>query len=217
MLLLRPPGVYRVDRDSALLTEVMSSDARVRGRDVLDVGTGTGVLALSAARAGARSVTAVDLSARSTAATWLNCRLRRLPVTVRRGDLYAPVLGRRFDVVVANPPYVPSPVIRPARHRIGRCWDGGADGRLIVDRICAGAARVLTAEGTLLLVQSEVAGVRATLDRLAEAGLTGQVVARARLPFGPVMTARAALLEARGLITAGQREEEIVVVEARRG
>lgn len=60
-----------------------------------------------------------------------------------------------------------------------------------------------------------MAGVRATLDRLHAGGLAGAVVARARLPFGPVMKARAMFLEAQGLIARGQREEEIVVVEAR--
>jgi release factor glutamine methyltransferase len=47
-------------------------------------------------------------------------------------------------------------------------------------------------------------------------GLDAGVVARAVLPFGPVMRARAALLEARGLITPGHRAEEIVVVAGRR-
>lgn len=228
MLLLRPPGVYRVDRDSTLLAEVLARPGRgteaggagrvgrtrADGRHVLDVGTGTGVLTLAAARAGARSVSAVDLSWRSTLATWLNCRLRGVPVTVRRGNLFEPVRGRRFDLVVANPPYVPTDALVPPRHRIGRCWDAGPDGRLLVDRICAEVPEVLADGGTLLLLQSAVCGEAETLSRLAAAGLDARVVARAVLPFGPVMTARAAQLEARGLIAPGQRDEEIVVVEA---
>jgi release factor glutamine methyltransferase len=42
----------------------------------LDIGTGTGALVLAAAKAGAASVTAVDLSLRSIATTWLNCRIQ---------------------------------------------------------------------------------------------------------------------------------------------
>jgi release factor glutamine methyltransferase len=156
VLLIRPPGVYRVDRDTALLTEVLRD--RVRGRHVLDVGAGTGALAIAAARAGAASVTAVDLSRRSAAATWLNSRLHRAPVSVRCGDLFTPVRGRRFDVVVANPPYVPAPTQDPARYRIARSWDGGHDGRLLLDRLCSGLPDVLTADGTALIVHSEVCG-----------------------------------------------------------
>jgi release factor glutamine methyltransferase len=43
------------------------------------------------------------------------------------------------------------------------------------------------------------------------------VVARCTVPFGPVMRARAAMLEARGLVEPGQRQEELVIVGARRG
>ena len=217
MLLLRPPGVYRVDRDTELLAAVLREHDRVRDRHVLDVGTGTGALALAAARAGAASVTAVDLSRRSAAATWLNSRLHRVPVTVRRGDLFSPVRGRRFDVVTANPPYVPATRDDPARYRIARCWDGGRDGRLLLDRLCAGLSDVLAPGGRALVVHSEVCGEQATVDAMAAVGLDAAVVARATIPFGPVMRARAALMEARGLIEPGQREEEIVVVEGRMG
>jgi release factor glutamine methyltransferase len=47
-------------------------------------------------------------------------------------------------------------------------------------------------------------------------GLHARVIARAELPFGPVMRARAALLEGRGMIAPGQRTEEIVVVAGAR-
>jgi release factor glutamine methyltransferase len=62
----------------------------------LDIGTGTGALVLAAARAGAASVTAVDLSLRSIATTWLNCRIQRVQCAVYRGDLFEPVAGQRW-------------------------------------------------------------------------------------------------------------------------
>jgi release factor glutamine methyltransferase len=212
--LLRPPGVYRADSDTELLTEVMHGGGFALGRDVLDLGTGSGVLTLAATRAGAATVTAVDLSVRAVAATWLNARLHGARVAVRRGDLFAPILGRRFGLVVANPPYVPAPTDRIPRHRIARCWDAGGDGRALLDRICAGVPHVLAPDGEVLIVHSAVCNTDLTLDALARAGLVPQVLAKATVPFGPVMRARAALLESRGLIGPGQREEELVVVGA---
>lgn len=215
-MLLRPPGVYRAEGDTQMLTEVMRDGGYALGRDVLDVGTGSGALALAAARAGARSVTAVDLSLRSVAATWVNSRLHGAAVSVRRGDLFAPVAGRRFGLVLANPPYVPARTAELPRHRKARCWDAGEDGRALLDRICAGVGEVLSSDGEVLLVHSAVCNTDLTLDALDRAGLVPEVLAKATVPFGPVMTARAALLEARGMIRPGQRFEELVVVGARR-
>jgi release factor glutamine methyltransferase len=216
-MLLRPPGVYRAEGDTQMLTDVMRRGGFALERDVLDIGTGSGALALAAARAGAGSVTAVDLSLRSIAATWLNARLHGEAVSLRRGDLFAPVAGRRFGLVVANPPYVPAETAALPRHRKARCWDAGVDGRALLDRICAGVTDVLTPDGDVLLVHSAVCDTDLTLDALRRVGLVPQVLARATVPFGPVMNARAALLEARGLIRPGQRFEELVVVGAHRG
>jgi release factor glutamine methyltransferase len=212
-----PPGVYRAEGDTALVTEVMRRGGFARGRDVLDLGTGSGALAIAASRAGAATVTAVDVSWRSIAATWVNARLHRAAVAVRRGDLFAPVAGRRFGLVVANPPYVPAETDRLPRHRLARCWDAGPDGRALVDRVCAGVADVLAPGGEVLLVHSGICDTDLTLDALDRAGLVPQVLAKASVPFGPVMRARAALLESRGLIGPGQREEELVVVGAHHG
>lgn len=216
VMLLRPPGVYRAESDSALLSDVLQR-GYAAGRHVLDIGTGTGALAVAASRAGAASVTAVDLSLRSVAATWLNSRLNGTPVRVHCGDLFGPVEHRQFDLIVSNPPYVPSPTAALPRYRMARCWDAGQNGRAILDRICAGVAGRLTEQGVLLLVHSAVCDEEHTISRLAEAGLIGEVIERSRIPFGPVMRSRFALLESRGLVEAGQSLEELVVVEARRG
>jgi release factor glutamine methyltransferase len=168
--MLYPPGVYRAETDTELLAGVMRQGDFARGRDVLDVGTGGGALAVAAAQAGARSVTAVDLSLRSVAATWVNSLLAGERVHVRRGDLFAPVAGRRFGLVLSNPPYVPAATDALPRHRKARCWDAGPDGRALLDRICAGVPDVLTPDGTVLLVHSAVCDTDGTLERCAVLG-----------------------------------------------
>ncbi|HXT45692.1 MAG TPA: HemK2/MTQ2 family protein methyltransferase [Pseudonocardiaceae bacterium] len=212
---MRPPGVYRADSDTALLIDVMTAGGYAAGRRVLDIGTGTGALALAASRAGAASVTAVDLSLRSIAATWINCRIHRVRCTLHHGDLFRPVAGQRFDLILANPPYVPAATNALSRHAISRCWDGGVDGRAVLDRLCAGAAGLLAPEGTMLVVHSAVCDDTATLRRFTDAGLRADVLARSTIPFGPVMRLRAAMLEARGLIEPGQCDEDLVVIAAR--
>jgi release factor glutamine methyltransferase len=211
-MLLRPPGVYRAESDTDVLIDAIRRGGYAAGRHVLDLGTGSGAVALAAARAGAASVTAVDLSFRSVLAARANSVLRRAGIDVRHGDLFAPVRGLRFDLVVANPPYVPAATRVLPRHRKARCWDGGVDGRAVLDRICAGAADAVVPGGHVLLVHSALCGTQRTVDALAGAGFTASVLSRARIPFGPVLRARAAMLEARGLLQPGQRVEELVVV-----
>ena len=217
MLLVRPPGVYRAQEDTSLLRRVLRRHGRLSGRSVLDVGSGTGALGIEAFRAGATSLTAIDLSLRSVVASWLNSRIHGISATVRRGDLFAPVAARRFDLVLANPPYVPGPGPPPSRHRSARCWDAGPDGRALLNRICSGVSSVLSEDGALLLVQSTLADEQATVDRLTEAGLVTEVLARAHVPFGPVLRTRAPRLRALGLLGPNQNEEELVVIEACRG
>jgi release factor glutamine methyltransferase len=67
----------------------------------------------------------------------------------------------------------------------------------------------------VLIVHSSVCDTDRTVEALQRAGLAPEVLARATLRFGPVMSSRAALLESRGLIRPGQRFEELVVVGAR--
>lgn len=211
MRLLVLPGVLRPPSDARLLTRTMRELRLARDADVADVFTGSGVLAIAAAGAGARSVWAVDISRRACLNARVNSALHGARIRVRRGDVLAPLMGARFDLILANPPYVPSVAARAPRGA-ARAWEGGADGRALVDRLCAEAPARLRPGGSILLVHSALTGVPQTLAALARYGLEARVVARARGSLGPIMAARAAALEARGLLAPGEREEEIVVI-----
>ena len=127
--LVVPPGVYAPRSDTALLAEHLPPAERV-----LELCTGTGALALTAAARGARRVVAVDRSARAVLAARLNARLNGLDVEVRSGDLFGALRpGERFDLILANPPYLPAPGVARPDHR----WDAGTDGRAVLDRILA--------------------------------------------------------------------------------
>src|SRR4051812_29856654 len=102
------PGVYAPQDDTDLLAGALSEEPLPPGADVLDVGTGTGTLALEAARRGPR-VPAVDLSWRAVWPARANAWLAGLPLHIRQGNLFAPVRGQSFDLILSNPPYVPAP------------------------------------------------------------------------------------------------------------
>ncbi|MFE2994737.1 HemK2/MTQ2 family protein methyltransferase [Nocardia sp. NPDC059246] len=213
--MIRTAGVYRPQADTHLLIAAMT-DAGIppHGR-VLDVGTGTGVLAIEAARLQAGSVTAVDISRAALACAWMNSRLRGLEVELIHGDFRSVLRGRRFEVVISNPPYVPCADSGPPRGA-ARCWDAGADGRAAVDSLCRLAPELLSTTGTLLMVHSALCGVDDTLIGLREVGLKAATVARASVPFGPVLRRRARWLVDRGLLGPGQSHEELVVIRADR-
>ncbi|MGO4613840.1 HemK2/MTQ2 family protein methyltransferase [Nocardia sp. 2YAB30] len=215
VILIRTPGVYRPQLDTWLLARALSEAGIPRGGHALDLCAGTGALAVSAARTGAATVTAVDVSRSAAVSAWLNCRLRGIEVEVLRGD-FAAQLGRRsFDLVLANPPYVPTPEGAPVRG-VARAWNAGARGRTALDRLCAMMPSLLKPRGVALIVHSALSDPDSTMSQLRNKGLKAAVVARATVPFGPVLRRRADWLKATGLIEPGQEQEDLVVIRADR-
>ena len=205
------PGVLRPPSDAALLGGVLAR-RELAGRAVLDLCSGTGILGLTAARLGARA-TAVDLSRRAVVNARLNARLNRLALEVLRGDLFEPVGGRRFDLIVSNPPYIPAPP-GGAPRGAARAWDAGPDGRAFIDRICDRAAEHLRPGGRVLLVHSSLARPELTERRLAERGLEPAVIAEHAGRLGPVARERLDYLRSLG-VADRSLAERMVVVEGR--
>jgi release factor glutamine methyltransferase len=210
--LVTPPGVFAPRSDAGVLLD--AALPRLRG-DVLDLCAGSGVLALEAAPH-ATSVVAVDLSLGAAATIRVNALLNRRRVEVRRGDLFRAVGSRRFDVILTNPPYLPTPP--GARAGLGAtAWEGGPRGRDLLDRICAGAAGHLRPGGEVLIVQSALADTERTLELLRASGLEAGVVAEQEGPYGAIARARMDYLEAAGFVADRAAPERVMVICGRRG
>jgi release factor glutamine methyltransferase len=127
---------------------------------VLDIGTGSGNLAIAVARnhKGAR-VTAVDLSPKALAAAERNADRHAVADRIRflGGDLFAAVpAGERFDFVLSNPPYIPrdeiaklAPGVRDYEPHLA--LDGGPSGYEVLERLVAGAREYLRPGGHLIV------------------------------------------------------------------
>jgi ribosomal protein L3 glutamine methyltransferase len=136
-----------------------------RVRQVLDIGTGSGCIAIAAAHALPRArVDASDVSAAARAVARDNVRRHRLGRRVRvvAADVYDGLGRRRYDVVVSNPPYVPAAQMRrlPREHRAEPATSlrAARQGLAIVERIIAGAGRHLTPQGILVVEVGNSAG-----------------------------------------------------------
>jgi carbamoyltransferase len=112
---------------------------------VLDLCTGSGIQALTASRY-AHQVVGVDINLRALRFARFNAQLNGIEhVKFRSGNLYQAVSGK-FDIILANPPFVPSP------SQDYRFRDGGANGEEILAQIIKGSAEHLTTDGRLFIV-----------------------------------------------------------------
>jgi release factor glutamine methyltransferase len=195
-----------------MLIDALRAQLLPAGARALDLCTGSGVLAIAAARLpGVSTVTAVDVSRKAVAATRLNAFINGVRVHAIRGDLFGPVAGRTFELIVSNPPYVPTVDGTIPARGLARAWEGGPDGRVVIDRICERVAQHLRPGGIVVLVQSTICGEAATLDALARTGLDASVLSRHPGPLGPLMQARASALRERGLLGDADHEEVLVI------
>lgn len=213
--ILSIPGVYKPWIDSVLLAETLCAENFEPGTAVLDMCTGSGVLSIAAAFLGAGTVTAVDFSRSALICTHLNALLHRARVRTRRGDLFS-ALGEDalFDVIVSNPPWLPSATEDPPMRSIARAWAAGRDGRALIDRVCAGAPAHLRPGGVLLLVQPSFCDVAATIRLLAERGLKADVAATAEWPMLAAFDERAWEVYRHGPWARDNSSYELAVVRA---
>lgn len=156
--------------ESYMLAGVVDRTRRV-GK-ALDLGIGSGIHALKATQH-SEEVIGVDINPRAIAFSTFNRRLNGIQnVEFRLGDLYEPVNGMRFDLIVSNPPFNPSATVKAGTDY----WSGGASGEEILSRIIGGLDEHLTENGvchiiTLLCHQRSGPTYREKLDSWLTGGL----------------------------------------------
>jgi release factor glutamine methyltransferase len=168
-----------------LVTEALNYLKPLGAPQVLDVGTGSGCIAIAIAhRRPTAKVTASDISAEALEVARRNAARHGVAEKIHfvEGDLLAPLNGEQFDLIVSNPPYVSHPEyeglaahVRNFEPRLA--LDGGTDGFSIYDRLIPDSIHHLAPGGRLLLEigHSQEAGVR---RRVEAAGLIAAATIR---------------------------------------
>jgi len=172
MPMLVTPSVFnpKVPRTGAFLAAQLDASRVSAATRVLDLGTGAGIGALFAARH-ARRVVATDINPEAVRCAALNALLNHLEhrIEVRHGDLFAPVSGERFDLVLFNPPFlIGTP--RDDRDRAWRSLD-------VAERFAAGLAQHLTADGRALVLLSSFGDAGAFIAQFRAQRLEVRVIA----------------------------------------
>ena len=158
------PEVYRPADDSFLLLRAVSV---APGERFLDVGTGTGLVALHAARI--TTAVATDVTPDAVALARHNARRSGVALEVVWTDLMAGIKGP-FDVVAFNPPYLEG----RATSALERAWDGGADGSEVSVRFLNDLPRILSPSGRAYVVLSrENARAREVADAMYRVAVLG--------------------------------------------
>lgn len=161
------PGLFFT---SEFLVGLLGREPLPPGATVLDMGTGSGVGAVCAAAYAGR-VVAVDINPAAVRCARINALLNAVEarVEVRQGDLFAPVAGERFDLVLFNPPF-----FRGApRDNLDRAWRSED----VVERFAAGLPAHLASGGSALVILSTLADLPAFLRAFDGAGLAVETVA----------------------------------------
>ncbi|HLX10658.1 MAG TPA: methyltransferase [Thermoanaerobaculia bacterium] len=167
------PAVFRTGAQlaQAVLCWAPAAHGPAAAIRVLDLGTGSGVGAVFAARRGFR-VMAVDINPQAVRCARMNALLHRLEGTieVRQGDLFGPVAGERFDLVLFNPPFFRGQPVSD----LDRAWRSTD----VLERFAAGVRGVLQPVGEVLVALSTDGQGEALLHGLGEAGLALDVAVR---------------------------------------
>jgi len=184
-----PRGVYSPHEDSFLLAEAVEEFAKGA---VLDLGTGCGIQGIVAARKKlVNRVTAADASENALEAARMNAEKNGVAgkISFIKTNVFSAV-KEKFDTIAFNPPYLPT---EPGEKRFpdAIAWDGGADGRRVVDEFLDGFEDHLAPCGVLLLLSSSISGHRKTLEKLKARAFAVEVVGEKRFFFEKIAVIKA--------------------------
>ena len=167
-------NVYVPAEDSYLLADNLEIKT---GQSVLEIGTGSGIVAMYASRL-TDDITVTDINFDA-------CELARKNFTengienieILWGNLFEVVENRKFDVILFNTPYLPTEDDEVLDNTINYAFDGGLNGRKVIDLFLNEVGNHLNDGGIVQMIQSSLSGNDETLARLDEMGFIAEIAA----------------------------------------
>ncbi len=167
--------VYEPAEDSFLLADAALSEVRNSDR-VLEVGCGSGIISAVIKANTKASIIGIDINPFAARCSKEN------GIEVIRGDLLSCINGE-FDLIIFNPPYLPTNEMERTKDWINAALDGGYDGRSIIKRFLNEAGNCLSYNGKILLLISSMTGIDEVRSELISLGYSILEIGYERLDF----------------------------------
>lgn len=176
--------VYEPSDDSFLLAEnlIINNDEKV-----LEIGTGSGIVAMYASKMTDKVVAtdinfnAIELAEKNFAANGIK------NIQLLFGDLFEPVKNQKFDVILFNTPYLPTQECEILDDGLNCAFDGGLDGRDVIDKFLNEVKNHLNHGGRIQLVQSSLSNIEETISKLKHLGFKAEVTASEKFFFEEIV------------------------------
>lgn len=184
------PQVYQPAEDTYLLADNLQVNRMSR---VLEIGTGTGIIAIIAAKR-ASKVIATDINPHA-----IDCAVKNIitnktyNVELRKGNLFEPVEGEKFDLILFNTPYLPSSTDEKSDDELDAAWNGGLDGREVIDKFLEEVTDYLNPDGKVQMVQSSLSDNEKTLKKFEELGFKASITACEKCFFEEIVVISAVI------------------------
>jgi len=182
--------VYEPSDDSFLLAENLNINPKDK---VLEIGTGSGIVAMYASKL-ADEIIATDISFDAIQLADENFKNNNINnVKLLFGDLFEPIKSeieeddQKFDVILFNTPYLPTEECEILEDNLNYAFDGGLDGRKVINRFLKEVKNYLNVGGRVQLVQSSLSNIRETLLKLEELGFIAEIEASEKFFFEEIV------------------------------
>lgn len=181
--------VYNPSDDSFLLVDNLNINS---GEKILEIGTGSGIIAMYASKI-ADKVVATDINFNAIELAEKNFENNNIDnIKLLFGDLFEPLKSeseenQKFDVILFNTPYLPTEECEILEDNLNYAFDGGLDGRKVIDRFLNEVKSYLNEGGRVQLVQSSLSNVGQTLSILEELGFLPEITASERFFFEEIV------------------------------
>ena len=163
-----PSQVYTPDDDTYLLLDAARAEVKAGDR-VLEVGTGSGLIATELTKVAC--VVATDINPHAVLCA------RKKGVAVVQNDLFCGIRSS-FDLILCNPPYLPTQPEERIDDWLEHALDGGLNGRVVIERFSEQVSHVLAPGGRILLLVSSLTGLPEVRDLFFKAGFVSEIILR---------------------------------------